>query len=552
MLKHMLDKHEEEDMKDVKWGMFILEYKRSAFERQISEAVKIQEESSNRNILNSKAEWNQSSLPRLVTRMGNEDEEFKKLEKERQIEKKKDEEFETKLRQLKKNRNKTRLLKETNSQPRKKLKLDENNAYISIRNSWDQQKPTAPKKHLIEHQETDVQKTNKKQRTGERLTNIKTLENIVIEGETITEFEILEVNWEEHLENHRIYLEEEARIRNERLNKKEIKEKSWELYKRCQNFLEENDKDWERRRNEREIEKKKQERLSLANTKQERIRQKVKEIKLEEDIKKDLAKLPPKRRNEIEQEEERKRKQDLIETKKSLWKLRGKEKIKVQRKPDNIEKFEKLECMKEKLTVINKILSEIEEEDRKKKEAENEKKKNKIKEWRKKLQKKEEKEETKRRTLELQRKVSERWAMQKWVTKFIADHSDIWEKERIDKEKEVNKELEEWEKYKRFEKIKHLRQRWTSNPDPEKIKSAEVISDTFLEISDQVLTDAISERDDPAVSSTNSDVPAETDGQEHFPDDDVFQGIADKILADAISEHDVYTNAKYSRRSHKQ
>ena len=106
-----------------------------------------------------------------------------------------------------------------------------------------------------------------------------------------------------HLENHRIYLEEEARIRNERLKKKEIKEKSWELYKRCQNFLEENDKDWERRRNEREIEKKKQERLSLANTKQERIRQKVKERKLEEDIKKGLAKLPPKRRNEIEQEE---------------------------------------------------------------------------------------------------------------------------------------------------------------------------------------------------------------------------------------------------------
>ena len=101
------------------------------------------------------------------------------------------------------------------------------------------------------------------------------------------------------------------------------------MYKRCQNFLEENDKDWERRRNEREIEKKKQERLSLANTKQERIRQKVKERKLVEDIKKGLVKLPPKRRNKIEQEGERKRKQDLIETKKSLWKLRGKETIKV-------------------------------------------------------------------------------------------------------------------------------------------------------------------------------------------------------------------------------
>ena len=76
-----------------------------------------------------------------------------------------------------------------------------------------------------------------------------------------------------------------------------------------------------------------------------------------------------------------------------------------------------------------------------------------------------------------------------------------------------------------------------------KIKRAEVISDTFLEISDQVLTDAISEHDVPTVSSTKNDVPAETDGQEHFPEDDVFQGISDQILADAISEHDVHTNA---------
>ena len=50
MLKHQLDKHEHLDMKSVQWGMFILDFKRSAFERQISEAVTIHREARNKNI----------------------------------------------------------------------------------------------------------------------------------------------------------------------------------------------------------------------------------------------------------------------------------------------------------------------------------------------------------------------------------------------------------------------------------------------------------------------------------------------------------------------
>ena len=41
MLKHMLFKHEGSEFSEIKWGMFVLKYQRSAFERQISEAVKI-------------------------------------------------------------------------------------------------------------------------------------------------------------------------------------------------------------------------------------------------------------------------------------------------------------------------------------------------------------------------------------------------------------------------------------------------------------------------------------------------------------------------------
>ena len=63
-------------------GMFILEYKRSAFERQIQEAVTIEKESKKSEILNSKAEWNQYALPRLVTRMGDRETEVEGLEEE--------------------------------------------------------------------------------------------------------------------------------------------------------------------------------------------------------------------------------------------------------------------------------------------------------------------------------------------------------------------------------------------------------------------------------------------------------------------------------------
>ena len=36
-----------------------------------------------------------------------------------------------------------------------------------------------------------------------------------------------------------------------RIEKSEIKEKSWALYKECKNFLEENEKNWEKARKDR-------------------------------------------------------------------------------------------------------------------------------------------------------------------------------------------------------------------------------------------------------------------------------------------------------------
>ena len=86
MLKHFLEKHEEESMENIKFGMKITKSARSSFERQISESVQIQINNQDHIILNSKAEYNRCALPRLTAKIGNytldEVEEKKKKEKE--------------------------------------------------------------------------------------------------------------------------------------------------------------------------------------------------------------------------------------------------------------------------------------------------------------------------------------------------------------------------------------------------------------------------------------------------------------------------------------
>jgi hypothetical protein len=69
MLKHALSCHEDEDPQKVNFHMKVVAYHKSSFERQIDEAVKIQQNRGN-NILNSKSEFNRSSIPRLGVKMG--------------------------------------------------------------------------------------------------------------------------------------------------------------------------------------------------------------------------------------------------------------------------------------------------------------------------------------------------------------------------------------------------------------------------------------------------------------------------------------------------
>ena len=71
MLRHLIDQHveEEEDWKNIRFGMKILKTTTSAFKRQIVESVLIQKER-NHHIMNSKAEYNRCAIPRLTCKLG--------------------------------------------------------------------------------------------------------------------------------------------------------------------------------------------------------------------------------------------------------------------------------------------------------------------------------------------------------------------------------------------------------------------------------------------------------------------------------------------------
>ena len=70
MLRHLVSEHEHQDFSEIKFGMRIIKFTKTSFERQILEAVVIEQENKKNNILNSRTEYNRSSLPRLTTKLG--------------------------------------------------------------------------------------------------------------------------------------------------------------------------------------------------------------------------------------------------------------------------------------------------------------------------------------------------------------------------------------------------------------------------------------------------------------------------------------------------
>ena len=134
--------------------------------------------------MNSKCEYNQTTLPRLITRIGDREAEMKEWEKEIRKEKEYEERMEEKIRILRKDRNKERLRTEKSTQPRKKRKTED--SYISIRSVWGPPPSKAPIKNVAE--DIEKEKFSKKRRIEtEIITNVKRIDDKIYEGETIVD-----------------------------------------------------------------------------------------------------------------------------------------------------------------------------------------------------------------------------------------------------------------------------------------------------------------------------------------------------------------------------
>ena len=108
MLKHIVLAHEGEEETEIKFRMRIVKTHRSAFERQVFEGIRIQNERQIHDILNSKTEYNRCALPRLEVNIGN----VKKTDrdKERKEEERKELEIEKKIEDMKKTRSTQRVV----------------------------------------------------------------------------------------------------------------------------------------------------------------------------------------------------------------------------------------------------------------------------------------------------------------------------------------------------------------------------------------------------------------------------------------------------------
>ena len=123
MLKHALTEHDGIPPEEVKFLMRAMKFHTSAYSRQMHEAVAIQVNRGH-NLLNSKAEYNRCALPRLTMKLG--EKSVKELEKDLKEEKKKDDLLESKIKDLKRARQKEKAKKRApaRGQPkRKKPKL---------------------------------------------------------------------------------------------------------------------------------------------------------------------------------------------------------------------------------------------------------------------------------------------------------------------------------------------------------------------------------------------------------------------------------------------
>ena len=427
-------------MTKVQFGMKVVKYNQSSFERQIRESVTIQSERQDHILLNSRTEYNRCSLPRLCTQVG--EGEYKNYSEQLDLEKKEEEKIESRIRQLRKERNKARMYP-TREGDKKRRKLN-SEEYIRIDRIWGEPEITKQAKNKLEH-ENNPSKRTKTQDNWPPRGSPSPGKQPDGEQEDSKEYSVGEnydgpTDWEEQIEEHKNQIVQEEQTAQNLVEKENNSESSWELMKLCREYLEENSSEWAKRREQRQNEKNRLERLEKAGI----LSRKAKMRELENNIEKGFEKLPRNEQEKIKQKEKRKKLLELKEAKEDLWKLKGREK-----KIVNQTTLQKIKELGRKAQQIRDIL-----ENEKKKLAEEKKKQEEQENIRR------SREQKRKETLEKKKKLEERWAMYRWVVEYMQENSVHWEKRRKEIEQERERKLEEWEKKKRFEKIAFLEKKW--------------------------------------------------------------------------------------------
>ena len=328
IIKHYFDKHEDEDLDNLEFGIKIVRTTKTAFNRQILESVLIQSSKTRNFILNSRSEYNRCALPRLTAKLG--DDTYDKIDKLKKEEKKAELELEKKIRDMKVKKSKERReeLSWKNQPAHKKRKITEDEYKIVLQEPKQQEKRKEPPDETKNKAERNLLPTffpifrnndNKKKRMEEEEEEEKKESS-----DTATEStgEIEEIDWNKKLEEKEKRLEEEEKRRKERIELEKRLDKSYELLKLCRETLTKEGETWkaskERRDLERIKEEEKKERLMRANKKKEKTLTTIKKKEMQTKITENLKLMPENWRILIENRIEKERLLDLKEAREKI------------------------------------------------------------------------------------------------------------------------------------------------------------------------------------------------------------------------------------------
>ena len=421
-------------MKEIKFGMRVRWYARSALERQVLESGLIQEEWKHHLLMNGKSEYIRCSLPRLTTTIGN-----KEYDKERQRDQEEERMMDMMVRgEIGRRRKEKCQMRKDEIHPPELTEVENvKHKRRKVNNDGDYKKVLAMKKPERE-EETAVNEGAPKKRRIEEQPKRKFLGQ-VLRGYVLED----PIDWEEERRKRQEAMDKEEQERQARIKKAKRLEESWKLSNICKEYIKGNSQTWRDRDEERESERAvmmRKERTQLAQYKKDRFARNHLRKEKSRKITEMLGELPMGEQERWKKEQRQADGRALKEMKDNMWKKwrgepKGKDK-KIQIPNDD----DKLD---EKLTELKNRIEQYKLERRKTEER-------KIK----------------------RKKLEDHWQMMRWLVKFIDQNRYTWERRRQieEDERDMNAVYEDWLAKDKKSQIDEMKAKKQQEMDSEKRK----------------------------------------------------------------------------------